>query len=120
MIKQTSTEPSLASWEASFIKIKLTSHEDWFNYYTKYGMKSSWLSEASIFLTQGAYMYLKWFPSSTEIIFFFFSGDEAELPAQHLCSRSWVGLQTGIRGGSAAGAVVTDNLEDVVKQKVRK
>ena len=72
MIKQTSTEPSLASWEASFIEIKLTSHEDWFNYYTKYGMKSSWLSEASNFLTQGAYMYLKWFPSSTEIMFFFF------------------------------------------------
>ena len=83
-------------------------------------MEISWLSEASKFLTQRAYMYLKWFTSSTEIMSFFFPGDEAELPPQYLCSRSWVGLQAGIREGSKAGAVVTDNLEDVVKQKVSK
>ena len=44
MIKETSKEHSLASWEASYISIKLNSHEDWFNYYTKYGMESSWIS----------------------------------------------------------------------------
>ena len=43
-------------------------------------MESSWPSDAQAnkFLTQGAYMYLKWFHSKTEIIVIFFS-----------ISRSW-------------------------------
>ena len=86
-------------------------------------MESSWLSEANKFLAQGAYMYFKWFPSNTEInLVFFFPGDGTELPAQYLCSRSWVGLHVhaGIREGSTAGAVITDNFQDVEKQKVRR
>lgn len=34
-------------------------------------MEISWLSEANKFLAQGAYMYLKWFPSDTGSTFSF-------------------------------------------------